>query len=91
MSVAAEPATRSCSIDEDADSRAMVRAIIALAKSLRITVIAEGVETKSQLEFLQAEGCDRAEGYYFCKPVSSEEFLKLLPKDGPLIRSETEE
>ena len=74
------------SVDEDSDSRAMVAAIIALAKSLGLVVVGEGVETESQLEFLRARGCDQIQGYYFSQPVSSQTLTNLLVSGGGHIR-----
>lgn len=53
------------------DSVSIVKTIIALAKNLGLDMIAEGVETKEQLDFLVAEGCVNIQGYYFSKPLSS--------------------
>ena len=57
---------------------AIVTAIISMARSLNLKVIAEGVETPAEIEFLQAQQCDEAQGYYFSKPVPALEFAKLL-------------
>ena len=57
---------------------AIVAAIIALAQSLQLRVLAEGVETPAQLEFLRTRGCRAAQGYYYSWPVGPERFLELL-------------
>ena len=56
----------------------LARAIISLGHSLKLKVIAEGVETESQLEFLKSHECDEAQGYYFSKPVPPDECARLL-------------
>lgn len=53
-------------------------AVISLGRSLNMRVVAEGVETQEELSFLQAHQCEEAQGYYFGKPVPSQEFAKLL-------------
>lgn len=57
-------------LGDSPESRAIVRAIIMLGRSLKMRVTAEGVETKSQLDRLRLKGCDEAQGYYFSRPVS---------------------
>jgi diguanylate cyclase (GGDEF)-like protein len=63
---------------DNADDRAIITAIIAMARSLELKVVAEGVETEQQLTFLRELGCDEIQGYYFSKPVPPLEFVRLL-------------
>ena len=65
-------------LTNDADAAAIVVAIISLAHSLRLKVVAEGVETIEQLWFLRANGCDQMQGYYFSRPVTAEKFAVVL-------------
>jgi diguanylate cyclase (GGDEF)-like protein/PAS domain S-box-containing protein len=65
-------------IHTDSDDAAIVTAIITLAHALKLTVIAEGVETHEQLEFLTRLNCDEVQGFLFGKPLSAEEFTELL-------------
>src|SRR5262249_16995157 len=65
-------------MESNADSMAIIRAVIALGKSLRIKVTAEGVESASQLDLLQQENCDLVQGYLLGKPVAKEELGSLL-------------
>lgn len=60
------------------DDASIVIAVISMARSLKLRVIAEGVETLEQLAFLQAHECDEAQGYYFSRPVVPEQFAELL-------------
>lgn len=62
----------------DGDDRAIVRTITAMAKSLNLDVIAEGVETEEQLQLLLNEGCTHYQGYLFGKPVPIEQFDKMM-------------
>jgi len=65
-------------IENSSNDIAIVRAIIAMAKTLGYTTVAEGVETKKQLDILSAESCDVVQGYYFAKPMPEEELLEYL-------------
>ena len=64
------------------DDAAIVRAIVSLAHSLHLKVVAEGVETTEQLEFLRSLGCDQYQGYLFSKPLEPERFSALLRRTG---------
>ena len=67
-----------CDIGIDVEDKAIVQTIIALAKSLGLKTIAEGVETKEQLDFLRENGCDEVQGYYFSKPLSVDDFENYI-------------
>ncbi|MEO8457179.1 MAG: EAL domain-containing protein [Chloroflexota bacterium] len=60
------------------DDTTIVTAVINMARSLKLRVIAEGVETEEELAFLQRSQCDQAQGYLFSRPVPAEQFVKLL-------------
>ena len=65
-------------IAADSSDRAIVTTIIAMAKSLDLNVIAEGVETQEQLKLLQDNGCEHFQGYLFSKPIPIEQFDMLI-------------
>jgi EAL domain-containing protein (putative c-di-GMP-specific phosphodiesterase class I) len=67
-------------IGADSKDAAIVRAIIGLARSLGIRVIAEGVENHSQLSFLNAHGCNYGQGFLFGRPLAPEAFAELMHK-----------
>jgi len=67
-------------IPEDSDDAAIISAIIAMSHSLKLEVIAEGVETKEQLQFLKDRGCEYIQGFYYSKPVSPQEFSLMLTR-----------
>jgi EAL domain-containing protein (putative c-di-GMP-specific phosphodiesterase class I) len=65
-------------LPDDEEDSAISSAIIALAKSLKLNVIAEGVETKEQKEFLVENGCENIQGYFYAKPMPADEMEKYL-------------
>jgi len=62
----------------DAEDKAITEAIIAMGKSLNLTVVAEGVETQEQQTFLKEHACDEMQGFFFSKPIPGEAFAELL-------------
>jgi EAL domain-containing protein (putative c-di-GMP-specific phosphodiesterase class I) len=62
----------------DADDAAITKAIIGLAKSLHLRVVAEGVETEAQFRLLREWGCDHIQGYYLSRPVAAAEMARML-------------
>jgi EAL domain-containing protein (putative c-di-GMP-specific phosphodiesterase class I) len=65
-------------LPHDESAAGIVTAIIGLARSLRLKVIAEGVETKQQLDVLREQGCDLAQGFLFSRALAAPQFEKLL-------------
>ncbi|MHB8252876.1 MAG: GGDEF/EAL domain-containing response regulator [Acidiferrobacter sp.] len=72
-------------ITTDPDDAAIVSAIITMAHHLDIEVVAEGVETREQLEFLRAQGCDFVQGYYFSRPRPGADITLLSTYMGPSL------
>jgi PAS domain S-box-containing protein/diguanylate cyclase (GGDEF)-like protein len=70
-------------IQADGDDRAISRAIIAMAHGLRLTVVAEGVESAGQLALLAEMGCDIVQGWYYSRAVAPEEFARMLVEGCP--------
>ncbi|MFK3736253.1 putative bifunctional diguanylate cyclase/phosphodiesterase [Massilia sp. TN1-12] len=66
---------------DDPNDAAITCAIIALAHGLNLEAVAEGVETRAQLDFLKAHGCDEIQGYYFSPPVWPEQLEEMLEKE----------
>ncbi|MEH1921725.1 putative bifunctional diguanylate cyclase/phosphodiesterase [Nostoc sp.] len=67
-------------VTSNPDSAAVTNAIIALAKSLRLNITAEGVETQEQLDYLKMQGCHEGQGYYFSCPVPADLITPMLQK-----------
>jgi EAL domain-containing protein (putative c-di-GMP-specific phosphodiesterase class I) len=73
-------------IPQDTEDKAITEAIIAMGKTLSLTVVAEGVETLEQMNFLMDHACDEMQGYYFSKPILPEQFADLLRQHVPSPR-----
>ena len=65
-------------VTSNPDSAAVTDAIIALAKSLRLNITAEGIETQEQLDYLQKRGCEEGQGFYFSRPVPADVIAQML-------------
>lgn len=74
-------------ITTDEDNAAIVTALIAMSRQLKIKSLAEGVETIEQLEFLRDQGCDEIQGYVYSRPVPPEQFEVLLKENRTLYVS----
>ncbi|HTL90210.1 MAG TPA: EAL domain-containing protein, partial [Leptolyngbya sp.] len=65
-------------LGNSAQDTAIIRTIISLAHSLDLNVVAEGVETQTQLDFLKANGCDQIQGYLFGRPIAADAITQRL-------------
>src|SRR5471030_2851758 len=75
-------------VTSNPDDAAIVLAIINMAHSMKLEVIAEGVEKDAQLAYLRRHGCDEMQGFYFSRPVPQEEFEQMLHDGKCLITSQ---
>ena len=72
-------------IPADEENAAIASAIIAMGQRLRLTLVAEGVETSEQLAFIRERGCRYAQGYLFSRPIPADEIAALLKRGPPLL------
>jgi EAL domain-containing protein (putative c-di-GMP-specific phosphodiesterase class I) len=68
-------------LPDDANASAIASAIVSMSKRLQHRVVAEGVETRAQLQFLEAHGCDEIQGYFFSPPLPPEKFEAMVMDD----------
>lgn len=76
---------------DDPDDAAIVRAVVQMGKTLKLEVLAEGVESRAQAEYLLREGCREAQGYFFCPPVTQEGLLAVLAGGINSLRQDAQE
>jgi len=74
-------------IEQSETDRRLVSLILDIARYLKVSVVAEGVETEKQLEILRNGKCDLVQGYYFSRPLPSEDFEKLIEKEIAIERN----
>jgi EAL domain-containing protein (putative c-di-GMP-specific phosphodiesterase class I) len=75
-------------ITVDPEDKAIVSAIIGLARTLGFQTIAEGVETQGQLAFLRQQGCDEVQGYFFSRPLPADQFETFMRSHNPDVALE---
>ena len=68
-------------IETESDDAPIAAAIIAMAKSLNLKLVGEGVETEIQAKFLRDRGCDELQGYLFSRPLAAQDFVRFLEKE----------
>lgn len=71
-------------IGRDTCNAAIIQTIVQLGHTLKLSIVAEGVETDGQLEFLKESGCNEGQGFLFCHPVPAEQFIDALCALGAL-------
>ncbi|WP_062107563.1 sensor domain-containing protein [Bacillus niameyensis] len=71
-------------IDQNEESKAIVKAVLTLAQTLGLNVVAEGIETQKQMAVLNEDGCNVGQGYFFSKPLSSDDFEEYLKNAGTI-------
>jgi EAL domain-containing protein (putative c-di-GMP-specific phosphodiesterase class I) len=76
-------------LPKDSEDKAIIEAIIAMGKTLSLTVVAEGVETPEQDKFLREKICDEMQGFYFSKPIAPDKFADLLRNHKPVSQIPT--
>lgn len=67
-------------IGQNADNTAIVEALVRLGRSMKLEVIAEGIETQGQLDFVSALGCNLGQGYFFSRPIAAHELEKAVSR-----------
>lgn len=72
-------------LTNNADDASIVSAVISMGNSLHMRVVAEGVETQGQMEFLRKHGCNEGQGIYFSQPISASEFSQLMRSSVPAV------
>ena len=77
-------------LSENVSNVGILGALISMGRSLQMRVVAEGVETKAQLEFLREQSCPEGQGYYFGRPVAAEKITELLGSRGAAARARVE-
>jgi EAL domain-containing protein (putative c-di-GMP-specific phosphodiesterase class I) len=75
-------------LPDDAAAAAIVRTVLALGHSLRIPVLAEGIETEAQWQFLAREGCAKGQGYLFAKPVALSQLPAAIEAAARFVRED---
>ena len=70
-------------IPRDSEDKAIIEAIINMGKTLSLTVVAEGVETQEQEDYLREHICDEMQGFYFSRPIAADQFGELLRENVP--------